>query len=97
MIAESFTGSRRYSGASLGYQLASVTAGGPAPLIATKLLSVYHSSTPIALYIVGCCVVSLVAVVLMKERSKVDHTIEYDAQLVGHDAGSATVAVPAGL
>src|SRR5262249_36645534 len=37
MIAESFTGRLRYSGASLGYQLASVIAGGPAPLIATWL------------------------------------------------------------
>ena len=35
LIAESFTGRLRYSGASLGYQLASIIAGGPAPLIAT--------------------------------------------------------------
>ena len=96
LIAESFTGRLRYSGASLGYQLASVTAGGPAPLIATKLLSVSHSSAPIALYIVGCSVVSLVALLLMKERSKVDHNVEYDEQLVGRGAGSATVALPAG-
>jgi Major Facilitator Superfamily. len=39
LIAESFTGRLRYSGASLGYQLASVIAGGPAPLIATWLFS----------------------------------------------------------
>src|ERR1700758_5372602 len=37
LIAESFTGRLRYSGASLGYQLASIIAGGPAPLIATWL------------------------------------------------------------
>jgi len=37
LIAESFTGRVRYSGASLGYHLASVIAGGPAPLIATWL------------------------------------------------------------
>src|SRR5215471_2525626 len=37
LIAESFTGRLRYSGSSLGYQLASVIAGGPAPLIATWL------------------------------------------------------------
>ena len=35
LIAESFTGRLRYSGSSLGYQLASIIAGGPAPLIAT--------------------------------------------------------------
>ena len=39
LIAESFTSRLRYSGASLGYQLASVIAGGPAPLIATALFA----------------------------------------------------------
>ncbi|MBJ7608824.1 MAG: MHS family MFS transporter [Candidatus Dormibacteraeota bacterium] len=96
LIAESFTGRLRYSGASMGYQLASLTAGGPAPLIATKLLSVYHSSTPIALYIVGCSVVSLVALLFMKERSQVDHTVEYDSQPSGLGAGSPTVGAPVG-
>ncbi|HKR42095.1 MAG TPA: MFS transporter, partial [Paraburkholderia sp.] len=42
-IAESFTGRLRYSGASLGYQLASVIAGGPAPLIATALFAYYRT------------------------------------------------------
>src|SRR5262249_24600481 len=37
LIAEAFTPRLRYSGASLGYQLASIIAGGPAPLIATAL------------------------------------------------------------
>src|SRR5262249_25160981 len=43
LIAEAFTPRLRYSGASLGYQLASVIAGGPAPLIATWLFATYHS------------------------------------------------------
>src|SRR5271157_3682557 len=37
LIAEAFTPRLRYSGSSLGYQLASVIAGGPSPLIATWL------------------------------------------------------------
>src|SRR2546421_3641267 len=37
LIAESFTGRLRYSGSSLGYQLASIIAGGPAPYIATGI------------------------------------------------------------
>src|SRR5437660_8909863 len=37
LIAEAFTPRLRYSGASLGYQLASIIAGGPAPLIAAAL------------------------------------------------------------
>src|SRR5262249_38086411 len=51
LIAESFTGRLRYNGSSLGYQLASVIAGGPAPLIATSLFGTYHSSYAIAVYI----------------------------------------------
>src|SRR5262249_3123111 len=43
LIAEAFTPRLRYSGSSLGYQLASVIAGGPAPLIATALFAAYHS------------------------------------------------------
>ena len=45
LIAESFPTRRRYSGAGLGYQLASVFAGGPAPLLATWLLHTFDSST----------------------------------------------------
>jgi len=43
LIAESFTPRLRYSGASLGYQLASLVAGGPSPLIATALFAAYKA------------------------------------------------------
>src|SRR6516165_10498369 len=42
LIAEAFTPRLRYSGASIGYQLASIIAGGPAPFVATWLFSTYH-------------------------------------------------------
>jgi MFS family permease len=77
-IAESFTGRLRYSGASLGYQLASITAGGPAPLIAVWLLDRYESSTPIAVYMAACALISLVAALALKDRSQQDYGIEYD-------------------
>jgi metabolite-proton symporter len=89
LIAESFTGRLRYSGASIGYQLASVIAGGPAPLIATALLAAYMSSTPIAIYIVLCALVSLVAVRLLPDRSRADHTVEYDEPGAGGREGAA--------
>jgi hypothetical protein len=57
----------RYSGAGLGYQLASVIAGGPAPLIAAAILARTGSSTWISVYIVGCAVVSFVALLLMPQ------------------------------
>lgn len=69
LIAETFHGRLRYSGASLGYQLASVFAGGPAPLIATALLTRYHSGYSIALYMAACGVVSFVATVYMTDRT----------------------------
>jgi metabolite-proton symporter len=77
ITAEAFTGRLRYSGASLGYQLASITAGGPAPLIAIYLFSVYKNSAPIALYMAICAVVSIVAASMLVNRDKQDITVEY--------------------
>src|SRR5205807_2535237 len=67
LIAESFTGRLRYSGASLGYQLASVIAGGPAPLIATWLFAQYGSAYAVAFYILVCAVLTLVATSMMTD------------------------------
>jgi hypothetical protein len=67
LIAEAFPGRLRYSGASLGYQFASVIAGGPAPLIATWLFARYGTSTAIAVYILVCALVSLWATWLMPD------------------------------
>src|SRR5262247_2463007 len=72
LIAESFTGRLRYSGSSLGYQLASVIAGGPAPLIATWLYGTYHSVYAIAAYIALCAVISLVATAMMTDYTGKD-------------------------
>ncbi|MGY3444312.1 MULTISPECIES: MFS transporter [unclassified Bradyrhizobium] len=72
LIAESFTGRLRYSGASLGYQLASVIAGGPAPLIAAWLFGSYHSATAIAIYVALCAVITLVATALMTDYTGKD-------------------------
>ncbi|HJT18391.1 MAG TPA: MFS transporter, partial [Thermoanaerobaculia bacterium] len=72
LIAESFSGHLRYSGASLGYQLASVFAGGPAPLIAAWLFGKYHSGWPISIYIAGCGIVSIVATSLLRDYTRKD-------------------------
>jgi MFS family permease len=68
-IAEHFGTKLRYSGASLGYQLASLTAGGPAPIIATLLIARYHSFVALALYIIVMAVISLLAAWALKEYS----------------------------
>src|SRR5437899_7532923 len=94
LIAESYTGRLRYSGASLGYQLASIIAGGPAPIIALGLwagkfellgvsvTSPFPTKNPymISLYILGCCIVGFIAVALLKDHKAYDHTREYEQQ-----------------
>jgi metabolite-proton symporter len=80
LIAESFTGRLRYSGASLGYQLASVIAGGPAPLIAAYLYGTFQTPTAIALYIAACAVITIVATVLMTDYTGKDISGEYKPQ-----------------
>jgi MFS family permease len=92
LIAESFTGRLRYSGASLGYQLASVIAGGPAPLIATALFAYYHSGYAIAGYILLCAVVSLIAASRLGDYTNKDISREYDDARTKGDSGHATPA-----
>jgi len=107
LIAESFTGRLRYSGASLGYQLASIIAGGPAPYIATAIwagkaavgnfvvISPLPTKNPfmISVYILLCCVIGFIAVAALKDRSAYDHTQEYESQEV---SGAAITRPAAG-
>jgi MFS family permease len=72
LTAECFTPRLRYSGASIGFQLAAVFAGGPAPLIATALLAATGSGQVIALYIFGCAIVSVIATSLLPNNTERD-------------------------
>jgi MFS family permease len=87
LIAESFDTDVRYTGAGLGYQLASVVAGGPAPLIASALLTHYGNSTTISLYIIGCAVVSMIALVVLPKTAQARYANAPDPL----DEGSVTV------
>jgi MFS family permease len=78
LIAEAFTPRLRYSGASLGYQLASIIAGGPGPIIATALFARYQTGYAIAGYIAVCAVISIIATALMPDYTGKDVSIEYD-------------------
>ncbi len=57
----------RFSGVSVGYQLASVFAGGLAPFIAVALLAAFDSPIPVAIYVVAGSVLTVVAVLAAKE------------------------------
>src|SRR6266536_653549 len=69
LIAECFTPRLRYSGFSLGFHLSSITAGGPAPLIATALLAATGSGYVIALYILFCVVVTIVSTIFLPDHT----------------------------
>src|SRR5262249_21264474 len=69
LVAESFPGALRYSGASLGYQLASITAGGPAPLIALALFRRFGTASAVAVYVSLSAIVSLVALRYLPARA----------------------------
>jgi MFS family permease len=78
LIAESFSPRLRYSGASLGYQLASIIAGGPAPFIATALFAAFGSTIPIALYMVGCAIIGIIATSLLTDYTGKEISAEYE-------------------
>jgi metabolite-proton symporter len=79
LIAESFTPRLRYSGSSLGYQFASVIAGGPAPLIATALFAAYHTGYAVAVYLAVCAVISVISTAYMPDYTSKDVSAEYDS------------------
>jgi MFS family permease len=72
LMSEMFPTRMRYSGVSLGYQVTAIVAGSLAPIIAVKLLDVYDSSVPIALYLAAACAVTLIAVMVSRETKGID-------------------------
>ena len=72
LIAECFTPRLRYSGFSLGFHFASITAGGPAPLIATALLAAYGSGYVIAVYILVSAIVTIVSTIFLPDLTNRD-------------------------
>jgi metabolite-proton symporter len=87
-FSELFGTRTRYSGASLGYQLSSVIAGGLSPIIATLLLKRTGSSWPISLFIMGLAAITSISVWLASETAHVDIATESkpDAALSGEAA-----------
>ena len=72
IMAEMFPTRMRYSGVSLGYQVTSIVAGSLAPIISVKLLDIYDSWVPIAIYLAVAAIITLVAALFMRETNGVD-------------------------
>src|SRR4051794_1916724 len=70
-IAENFPTGLAYAGSGLGYQAASLIAGGPAPLLATWMLPNFGWQA-ISVYIIACVVLTLAAAALLPDRSRAE-------------------------
>ncbi|NMI01400.1 MFS transporter [Pseudonocardia acidicola] len=90
LYAEMFPADVRYSGASLGYQFASVFAGGLAPFIMTALLAASGASWSVSLYIIAMSAITFVAVFTIKEMFRRDLHETSDG---AGDATGAAVAI----
>jgi metabolite-proton symporter len=71
-ISELFGTRVRYSGASMGYQLAGIAGGALAPIIATALLAAWGTSLAVSLYVVAALTVTVVALLVAPETAGED-------------------------
>lgn len=69
IIADNFPASRRYTGSGLGYHLAAITAGGPAPLVASYLFDTFHTSTAIAVFGLVTTLISLATLPALRDHA----------------------------
>lgn len=67
LYAEMFPANVRYSGVSIGYAIGAILGGAFAPMIAELLLGATGTTISIGIYIAVLCVISLVAVSMVKE------------------------------
>ena len=70
-IAENFPTGLAYAGSGLGYQAASLIAGGPAPLLATWMLASFGWQA-ISVYILACAALTLTAAAFLPDRGRTD-------------------------
>ena len=86
LFSEMFSARVRYSGASMGYQLASVFAGGLAPIIMVYLLDRTGTSLSVAFYVLAMAAITFVSVYLITETFEGEMT-EDVAEEEGASAG----------
>ncbi|MFD5079266.1 MFS transporter [Streptomyces sp. NPDC058371] len=70
LFAELFTPEMRYTGASLGYQIAAVFGGGLAPFVMVLLLEATGTSLAVSAYVIGLALISLVSIKVLAGRAR---------------------------
>ena len=86
-IPEMFPTRVRCTGASLGFQLAGIFGGAPAPLIAVPLAAAYGSGMPVAIYLAASLALVFVSVLAARETAHLDMR-----QIDRADAGAVPAA-----
>jgi fucose permease len=66
----------RYTGASMGYQLAGILGGALAPIISVALLDRFDTSVVVSVYAVAMLLVTIICVFVAPETSKIDLTAD---------------------
>ncbi len=88
-IAEMFPTKVRYTGASMGYQVAGIFGGALAPIISVALLDRYDTSLVVSLYVVAVLALTSVCVLLAPETSRIDLHDDPAANREGAEGGKA--------
>jgi MFS family permease len=96
LVSGLYSGQVRYTGVSLSYHLAAAIGGGPAPLLAAALLAATGSSLAIGAYVFLSALIALGAAALLRDRSALDHRIDYAQQTAAVAAVARPVRAPAG-
>jgi metabolite-proton symporter len=92
-IAELFSTELRYSGASIGYQVAGVLGGAVAPIVAVALLDAFGSGFAISLYVLAMIVITVIALWFAPETANVGLQDEHpDVEHAVDETDTATVA-----
>ncbi|MBB2940695.1 metabolite-proton symporter [Actinoplanes lutulentus] len=69
-VAELFSTRLRYSGASMGYQIAGIFGGALAPIIAIKLVAATGGTLAVSIYVAAALLLTLVALAFAPETSR---------------------------
>jgi len=69
LMGELFSTEVRYSGMALGHEVASVFAGGLAPMLATALLAHYHAAWPVAIMMMAMGLITVITLAYTRETA----------------------------
>jgi MFS family permease len=94
-IAEAFPPEVRYSGSSLGYQLSSITAGGPAPLIATYLFHQYGTTLAVSIYLAALATIATICAVYLPDTHRRNYNSSDASDSAGIEGGRSVSLQPA--